>query len=68
MLIATARIGITVSTVAAVLSAGIHAGTGALFGIPPQLPNNISIQNVISARYSLCSSRFGPSSLPSSTK
>ena len=41
------------ASLAAVLSAGTHAGTGALLGMPPKLPNNIRSQKAIAARYSL---------------
>ena len=41
---ATAMTVITPSTVATTLNAGIQAGTGALAGMPPQLPKRISIQ------------------------
>ena len=40
----------TPSPVATALDTGIQAGTGALAGMPPQLPKRISIQKVNSAR------------------
>src|ERR1043166_447193 len=48
----------TVNTVATVLMAGIQAGTGAVRGIPAQLPNKINDQKVNSANGWLGNSRF----------
>src|SRR2546422_3058851 len=48
--------GTSVQAVAAVLKAGIQAGTGAVFGMPHHGPNRMSVQNVSSARYRLWSS------------
>ena len=47
---ATARIGITVSTAASVVIAGIQAGTGAPADAPPHELNIASIQNANSPR------------------
>ena len=47
-----------VSTVAMALNTGIHAGSGALPGMPVQLPNKIKVQKVNSASCRLCSGLF----------
>ena len=44
--------------VATALKDGIHAGTGALRGIPLQLPNRMMVQNVNPASGRLCNSLF----------
>ena len=53
----TASRATLVRTVPRVLRAGIQAGTGALFGMPPQLPNKRMTQKAQSARLRFCNSR-----------